>query len=224
MPLELIFMLTHHDRTVPNAAEVLDIVLDAGVGHVGFKDVGLPYAELRKLNERIKAAGATSYMEVVSLDHQSEVASARAARDMGVDALLGGTRPSAVLPVIAGTSIRYFPFAGQITGHPSRLEGSADDIVESARRHAAMEGVDGLDLLAYRASLAVPELMRRVCLAVGKPIIVAGSIDSPQRIREVADAGAWAFTVGTAAFEGRFEARQSGLRGQVEAIVAAARG
>jgi NAD(P)H-dependent flavin oxidoreductase YrpB (nitropropane dioxygenase family) len=224
MPLKLIFMLTHNDRTVSNAADVLEIVLAAGIRDVGFKDIGLPFSALKQLNERIKGEGATSYLEVVSLDRESEIASAAAACEIGVDALLGGTRPDAVVPAISGRPIRYFPFAGRISGHPSVLEGSVEEIADSATRIASMEGVDGLDLLAYRANLAVPDLMDRICRAVSKPVIVAGSIDSPERIVAVAESGAWGFTVGTAAFEGRFHARRPGLRGQIEAIVEAAQG
>ncbi len=67
----------------------------------------------------IKAKGATSYLEVVSLDRDSEIQSAKAAFDIGVDVLLGGTRVEDVLPVIAGSEIAYFPFPGRITG-PSK--------------------------------------------------------------------------------------------------------
>ena len=74
--------------------------------------------------------------------------------------LLGGTRVDNVLPVIKGSGIRYFPFPGRISGHPSVLEGSIDDIVESAKTMAACDGVHGLDLLAYRSSENVPELMK----------------------------------------------------------------
>jgi len=42
----LIFMLTHHDRTVPNALEVFEEIKDTGIQNVGFKDVGLPFEEL----------------------------------------------------------------------------------------------------------------------------------------------------------------------------------
>ena len=45
----------------------------------------------------IHAGGATSYLEVVSLDAASELASARAACDLGVHHLMGGTRAAEVL-------------------------------------------------------------------------------------------------------------------------------
>lgn len=39
--VNFIFMLTHHDVTIPNAVEVFKQTRDTGVKYVGFKDVGL---------------------------------------------------------------------------------------------------------------------------------------------------------------------------------------
>lgn len=89
MGLRFIFMLTRDDRTVTDAAEHLETALSLGVRHIGFKDVGLPIGALKALNTRIKAKGATSYLEVVSLDRESEIVSAKAAVEIGVDVLLG---------------------------------------------------------------------------------------------------------------------------------------
>jgi hypothetical protein len=86
----------------------------------------------------------------------------------------GGTRVDDVLPILAGTSIRYFPFPGRICGHPSVLEGTIEEIVHSARELAARDGVHGLDLLAYRSKQDAPALMNAVCAAVPKPVLVAG--------------------------------------------------
>jgi len=88
---DFIFMLTNQDRTVADAAERLKDVLAAGIMHVGFKDIGLPFDELLLIASAIKAAGATLYLEVVSLDEESERRSAQAAVDLGVDILMGGT-------------------------------------------------------------------------------------------------------------------------------------
>jgi NAD(P)H-dependent flavin oxidoreductase YrpB (nitropropane dioxygenase family) len=220
MACDFIFMLTHTDRTIPDAIDRVPDALSVGVRHIGFKDVGLPFASLRGLADRIQAAGATLYLEVVSLDAQSEEASAHTAVELGVDVLMGGTRPQVVLPVLAGTGIRYYPFPGQVMGHPSVLAGSTDAIVESACRLAAMEGVDGLDLLAYRSGGDVPDLISRVCRAVAtKPVVVAGSIDRPTRIAAVIAAGAAGFTVGTAALDGVFPARSAALADQLAFLV-----
>jgi hypothetical protein len=223
-PFDFVFMLTRQDRTVPDAAEHLDVALAAGVRHVGFKDVGLPHDHLAGLARKIREAGAASYLEVVSTDAAHEVASARAAVEIGVDYLLGGTRVEEVLAVVAGSGVRYYPFCGRVTGHPSVLEGTVGEIVDCALRRTAHEGVHGLDLLAWRARVDVPALVRAVCAAVEKPVIVAGSIDCAERIGCVRDAGAAGFTIGTAALDGRFPGAAPGLSGQLKAILSATAG
>lgn len=216
-------MLTRNDATIPRALSVARQALAVGVRHVGFKDVGAGPKTLATLARELKDAGATTYLEVVSLDEASERASAELALRIGVDRLMGGTRPWAVAPLVRGGALSYFPFAGRIEDHPSRLVGTMADIVASAAEIGAIPGVDGIDLLAYRSTLDAPALIRAVCRAVGKPVIVAGSIDSPERIAAVCGAGAHGFTVGTAAFEGAFPADGPGLAGQLAAIGAAAR-
>ncbi|WP_394821370.1 4-hydroxythreonine-4-phosphate dehydrogenase PdxA [Pendulispora albinea] len=215
---EFIFMLTRNDRTVSDARARLAEALEAGVRHIGFKDVGLPFSELRTLVEEIRAGGAKVYLEVVSLDESSEIASARAAVSLGVDVLMGGTRPESVLPILHGSAIHYRPFPGAIMGHPSVLRGTVDEIVSSAKRLCAHDGVHGLDLLAYRFDGDVEALIARVCAAVDKPVVIAGSIDRPERIAAVMASQAAAFTIGTAALDGTFPAAGPGLIHQLRTI------
>ncbi|RAP42987.1 methylglyoxal synthase [Rhodovulum viride] len=222
MAFDFILMLTENDRTIPDARARLDEALEGGVRHIGFKDVGLPVADLCGLAAAIRAAGARSYLEVVSLDRDSELASARAAVALDVDCLLGGTRAAEVTAVTRDHPLRYYPFPGAVTGHPSVLEGPAAAIVDSARAIADLEHVHGLDLLAYRFAGDVPGLMVAVCAAVAKPVIVAGSIDRAARIEAAAEAGTAGFTVGTAALAGAFPAEAAGFAGQVRAILALA--
>ena len=218
MAFDFILMLTSNDRTIPDARARLDEALEGGVRHIGFKDVGLPLPELRGLADAIRNAGGRSYLEVVSLDAESELASARAAIGLDVDCLLGGTRAEEVAALTRDHPVRYYPFPGRITGHPSVLEGSAGAIADSARRLADLEWVHGLDLLAYRFDGDVPGLMAAVCGAVKKPVIMAGSIDSAERVEAAARAGATGFTVGTAALAGAFPAEGDGFAAQVRAI------
>ena len=213
-------MLTANDRTVPDAQERLGEVLAGGARHIGFKNVGLPLAALKRLADDIRAAGGRSYLEVVTLDAESELLSAEAAVKLDVDCLLGGTRAPEVIRVIGDNPVRYFPFPGCVVGHPSVLEGSVEEITESARALAGLEGVHGLDLLAYRFEGDVPALMTAVCHVAVKPVVVAGSIDSEDRVRAVAAAGASGFTVGTAALSGEFPAEGAGLTDQVRSILA----
>jgi hypothetical protein len=83
-------------------------------------------------------------------------------------------------------------------GHPTKLTGMAHEIVEDAEQLCALEGVHGLDLLAYRFAGDAPGLACQVVQAVKKPVIAAGSIDRPERVQAMRAAGMWAFTVGSA--------------------------
>jgi 2-keto-3-deoxy-6-phosphogluconate aldolase len=220
---EFIFMLTQNDVTIEDAFEVYDEVRDAGLRYVGFKDVGLPFDRLEALTEVIHEGGQEVMLEVVSEEKEDELRSARAALDLGVDYLLGGTHAEEVSEMLAGTGIRYCPFPGRVVGHPSLLRGSIEEIVESARRLTAMGGVRGLDLLAYRYDGDVEALTRAVVEAVEVRVIAAGSVDSEERIRNLAEAGVWGFTVGSAIFEGKFAHNGASAREQVETVLAASR-
>lgn len=73
-----------------------------------------------------------------------------------------GARPENATRLLKVTEIRYCPFAGHTVGHPTRLTGSIDDIVDDAVRLAALPGVHELDLLTYRFAGDVEELTQRV--------------------------------------------------------------
>jgi hypothetical protein len=213
-----IFMLTKDDRTVPNAMDVYTDLRGSNIRYVGFKDIGLPFTDLQRLVEAIRADGRTSMLEVVSTTQQEELRSVEAATRLGVDYLLGGKHAREAVEVLKDSRIRYFPFAGNTHGHPTRLTGSIENIVEDACMLAALPGVSGLDLLAYRFDGDVEKLARSVVQAVDVPVIAAGSIDQPARVSALREAGVWAFTVGSAIFEGRFV--RDPMRQQVEAILA----
>lgn len=222
---EFIFMLTREDRTVEDALDVYERVRDLeGLRYVGFKDVGLPVDRLRELTARIREGGQKVMLEVVSEAKEDELRSARAALDLGVDYLLGGTHAEEVSEVVAGSGVGYFPFPGRVEDHPSKLRGSVEEIVGSARRLAATEQVGGLDLLAYRHDGGDAEaLARAVVEAVEVPVIAAGSVDDAEKIRRLAEAGVWGFTIGSAVFDGGFleegEAPPDPVRAQVERIL-----
>ncbi|MGZ4707093.1 MAG: 1-(5-phosphoribosyl)-5-((5-phosphoribosylamino)methylideneamino)imidazole-4-carboxamide isomerase, partial [Acidimicrobiales bacterium] len=126
--IEFIFMLTHNDATVPNALDVLTEVQDAGLRYIGFKDVGQPPEVLTEITTRSHDAGLEVMLEVVSTSAQDELRSVRAALDIGVDWVLGGTNPGEASEIVAGTEIRYCPFPGTIVGHPSVLQGTPEAI------------------------------------------------------------------------------------------------
>ena len=214
-------MLTRDDQTVEDCLELVDIASNSGVTHMGFKDVGVDGETLRKLNDSIQQAGATSYMEVVSTTEEACLASTRTARDIGVDRLLGGTHATAILALLEGSGIAYYPFPGRPQGHPTRLAGDAAEVAADCRRLEAC-GSAGVDLLAYRALDAEPlELIRAARDSLNGALVVAGSIDSRARIRDIAAAGCDAFTIGSAVFDGSFSPRKGSLQSQLCDILAA---
>jgi hypothetical protein len=163
-------------------------------------------------------------MEVVSTSRDSCLRSAETGARLGVDCLLGGTQVGEILSVLRGTRTGYYPFPGVPVGHPTKLGGSAEKIGADTRA-AVAAGCAGVDLLAYRATEADPlELIRTARAATDKTVIVAGSVNSPARIRDVRAAGADLFTIGTAALDGSFNPRVGLLANQLRQILAACAG
>jgi hypothetical protein len=219
--MDFIFMLTRGDRTIEYCLDVLEQIAPLGLRHVGFKDVGAEPATLRRLTERIRALGAISYMEVVSETPEAALRSAQVARELGVDRLLGGTDVRRVGEILAGSHTAYYPFPGFPIGHPTKLGGRPGDVTA----HCAgfrQAGCAGADLLAYRATESDPlELIRAARRGLGDGyLIVAGSIGSRDRIKAVADAGADAFTIGTAVFDGSYNPRKGSILSQLGDVIA----
>ena len=202
--MNFIFMLTHNDATVPFADKVYEGLRGTALRYVGFKDIGATPEELAVVAEKAHADGLEVFLEVVSTSKESELASLEAARHIGVDWVMGGTHAEEGVRILAGSPVKYCPFPGRIVGHPSILLGSVAEIAQNARDLTAIDGVFGVDLLAYRHPDENPlEVTREVVSASSGPVIVAGSIVTAEQIRQVAAAGAWGFTIGGAIFEGR---------------------
>ncbi len=213
-------MLTKDDLSVPDALEVYEQIRPLErLRYVGFKDVGLPTADLATLTERMHDDGRTVMLEVVSESKDAELRSVRTGLDIGVDWILGGTHAEDVAPLVAGSGIVYCPFPGTVVGHPSKLRGSIPEIVDSAERLAAMPEVGGLDLLAYRHEGDVEALVRETVAAVDIPVIAAGSVREDAQIRFLADAGIWGFTIGGAVFEGKLPTADTTVPGQLEHVL-----
>jgi hypothetical protein len=222
--IEFVFMLTRDDVTVGDAADVLASLGESGLRYVGFKDVGPPPAVLADVTAAAHDAGMEVMLEVVSTEVEDELRSLRAARSIGVDWVLGGTHPERGAAILAGSDIRYCPFPGTVEGHPSVLSGEIEAIAADAARLTALDGVYGLDLLAYRHRDADPvALTRAVVEAAAGPVIAAGSVATRDQIAAMEGAGAWGFTIGGAIFERRLPGGPT-VAGQVAAALAAAAG
>lgn len=216
-------MLTRDDRTVTDCLDVLDAIEDLGISHIGFKDVGVGRDTLTQLHTRIRESSATTYLEVVSTDREQALESVRTAIDLGVDWLMGGTWIKETLHLLAGAPVRYLPFVGEPVGHPTRLAGDPDRIANDSRR-ADSAGCAGVDLLAYRAVDADPlDLVAAARAATAGRLVVAGSITTTDQIHAVAAAGADAFTIGSAAFDGSLQPRAGTIAGQLAPVMDAVR-
>ena len=97
---------------------------------------------------------------------------------------------------------------------------AAAEIADDARRAESL-GVDGINLLAYRYDGDVDALVEAVVAATSLPVIAAGSVDSPARIQALAERGVWAFTIGTAALDGKL-VEGAPLEGQLRSALDAA--
>ena len=200
---ELIVMLTHHDKTVPDALELFERTKEYPIKHWGFKDVGLSPDQMQTVVTAMKGAGKTTFLEVVSLSEAEGLRGAQLAVELGFDILMGTVFFPSIGAYLKDKAVRYYPFPGHVHSHPSILDGEIDQIVAHACELEAY-GVHGLDLLTYRYNGEATYLLKQVVEATRIPIVSAGSIASFERINEVWDSGAWGFTIGSAFFERKF--------------------
>lgn len=207
-------MLTHHDKTVPNACEVFASAAQAPALFWGFKEIGLPPEQMRQLCAAMKASGKTTVLEVVAYTEEECLQGARTAAEYGFDILMGTVFFDSVHAFCREKGLKYMPFVGTITGRPSVLSGSIEDMIAQANDYL-QKGVYGIDLLAYRYTGDASELIRRFIREVDGPVCLAGSIDRYSRLDEVRTAGAWGFTIGGAFFEQKFG---TGFAAQIETV------
>jgi hypothetical protein len=214
-------MLTHHDVTIPNAAEVFEDVKNTGLRFVGCKDIGLSEKELQDLFSQIRKSGMTSFLEVVCNNEKDHFAGIDKAIQIEADYIIGG------MPRFARKTFEYlkekkadpkfFPYVGQVVGHPCLLKGDIDTIVNDELNLQKM-GVDGINLLLYRFAGDVTKLLDQTVEALKISLIVAGDIDSFERIEPLTRRKVFAFTIGGAVFERKF-VPEKGIRDQVVAVL-----
>ena len=198
-------MLTYNDVTVKNALDLFEESKDLPVEFWGFKDIGLDKEQMKQLVSRMKAVGKTTFLEVVHYEENECLEAAKLALECGVDYLTGTIFYNSILKLVKDRDIKYFPFFGNIHGHPVILGGRIDEIVRHGKE-LEEKGVDGLDLVAYRYEDVgkVEELARRCAEEISIPLISAGSINSWQRVEQTNAYGVWAFTIGSAFFDRKF--------------------
>lgn len=216
MKSRVIIMLTHNDKTVKNALEAFESSKDLPIDFWGFKDVGLERNKMAELITAMKAAGKTTFLEVVTYSEAECMAGAKTAVELGFDYLMGTLFFESVYAYLKEHNVKYLPFCGKVSGSPSVLEGSFSDIIAEAKTMLA-KGVYGIDLLAFRHAQGA-QLAEAYCAAVDAPVVIAGSINSNERIDFINRIAPWAFTMGSALFTENF-APGAGFRKNLEAVV-----
>jgi len=203
MKQKMIFMLTYNDKTVSNAIEVFNQCKDLPVECWGFKNVGLPVEKMKKLVMNMKEAKKTTFLEVVTYNEKSCFDAAKLALECQFDYFTGSLYFESVHNLLKDKPIKYFPFCGKVSGSPSVLEGSIQEIIDEAKLMEE-KGVDGFDLLAYRYVEDAEKLAQQFIEAINIPVVLAGSIGSFDRLDKVKQFDPWGFTIGSAFFDKKF--------------------
>ena len=201
---ELIVMLTHNDMTVTDAYEIFDQCKKSKAKFWGFKEEPLPLEQMIKLFTYMKDCGKTTFLEVVSYSEKECLEGARKAVACNCDFLMGTTFFDSVNDFCKCNNLKYMPFVGNITGRPSVLEGTPEEMIDEANAYIA-KGVYGIDLLGYRYTGDAAFLNREFVKNMEVPVCIAGSVNSYERLQEIKAVSPWAFTIGGAFFENKFD-------------------
>ncbi|MBU4228317.1 hypothetical protein KJ987_08705 [bacterium] len=200
MKQKMIIMLTYNDKTVSNALEIFGQCKELPVECWGFKNVGLPVEKMKKLISNMKKAKKTTFLEVVTYNEKSCFEAAKLALECQFDYFTGSVYFESVHNLLKNKPIKYFPFCGKVSGSPSILEGSIQEIIDDAKLMEE-KGVDGFDLLAYRYVEDAEKLAQQFIKAIKIPVVLAGSINSLDRLDKIKEYNPWGFTIGSAFFD-----------------------
>ena len=215
---ELIVMLTRNDKTVQDAKEIFLSCKDLPVQLWGIKNIGLRFSEIKDLVDTMKAAEKTTFLEVVTLSEDECLAGAQMAVDCGFDFLLGAVLYQPVADYCRKMQVKWLPYCGKVYGRPVILEGTPVEIADSALS-LQEAGCYGTNVLACRSEKEPERIIKEVIKKVNFPVVVAGNIASFARIGAVQKLTPWAFTIGSALFDGKF-CPDRPIRSQIKAVCA----
>lgn len=203
---ELIVMLTRNDITVKNAGDYFLSACDLDVKNWGFKNTGISNDDLFALIKTIKEKGKTAVLEIVNYNESACLDIVKTAAEYGIDQIMGTVYSPSIHDFLAKKNIPYKPFIGRVSGNPSILEGSSEEIINDAKE-LLQKGISGFDLLAYRHIENAEKLAREFIKEIDSQkakTSVSGGIQSFEQIDFVFDIASWAFTIGSALFENKF--------------------
>lgn len=203
MKPELIAFLTWHDVTVENAKEIFLEAKDAPTRNWGFKIEGTTPESMRELTKCMKEAGKKVFLEVLAVKEKDCIDAATKAAECGVNHIMGTIYYESVAKICTQAGMDYAPFVG-LEINTTRLRGSVEDIVKEALE-TEKKDVFGINLSGYRYIDGDPEeLIHALTTKLKKPLSIAGSVDSFEKMKFLKENHVWAFTVGGALFEKKF--------------------
>lgn len=200
----LIVMLTYNDETVDNAYEIFEQCKNSEAKFWGLKEKSLPLDEMKKLYKYMKECGKTTFLEVVEYTEKKGLEGAKIALKCGCDILMGTVFFDSINEFCKENNLKYMPFVGKVTERPSILEGKINEIVKEASDYLK-KGVYGFDLLGYRYTGNAQKLNEIFISQIKAPVCIAGSVNGYERLDELKNTNPWAFTIGSAFFENKFE-------------------
>jgi hypothetical protein len=100
----------------------MDQVKNTGIRFIGWKDVCLAEKELGELTVKSKRCGLTTFLEIVTFDEDKHFKVLNLAIRLGVDYVIGGLPKFSVKTLkflkTHAPNVRFFPYVGEIVGHP----------------------------------------------------------------------------------------------------------
>ena len=201
---KLIVMLTYNDMTVQNAYEVFESCKKSSAQYFGFKEEPLELYKMKELFKYMKDCGKTTILEVVAYTEEECIKGALIAKKCGCEILMGTIYSDYINEFCKQNNILYMPFVGKIENRPSILNGEISDMIDEANYYNNM-GTFGIDLLGYRYTKDAFKLNYELVRSTNNNVCIAGSINSYERLKEIKKINPWAFTIGSAFFENKFE-------------------
>lgn len=198
-PPQLIVMLTKNDKTVEEALDIFELCTNSKVCFWGVKEQGLHADKLKVLFDQFKKHGKRGFLEVASYSEKEGLDGAKLAKECGCKTLLGTCFYDSVNAFCIENDIKYMPFVGDVSGRPSVLNGSPEELIKKAKEYLK-KGVYGFDLLGYRYTGDAFTLNKKFISEVDAPVCLAGSINSFERLDEVLIVAPKYFTIGGAFF------------------------
>ena len=220
--MHFVFMLTRNDATVENALDLVEIARPLELKHIGFKDVGADASMLQSLTSAIREAGASPWMEIVATTREYELRGVSLAATSALKcswAAFTSRRRSGSSPA------RRPAICRSPARRPAIRPGSA------ARRLRSRRNAGPSRRKAARASTFSPIARPKPSRSISSPpagaastngarVVVAGTVNSAERVAAVRAAGADAFTIGTAAIDGSYAPGAGPLAAQLKAVLA----